>query len=131
MDLAHTQAATADVLTYVKIRCDKNEIWNERYRLGVLQNETAKKELLVEFNTHTFPYYSHDKENAGQGFQIVSDEARRYLPSGFKNNWAIGDDVPYQYHMLFGPFTKVFASDIPIEQVAKECEGITTTITSG
>ena len=131
MNLSHTRAGTSAVLTYVKIRCDQDEIWNERYRLGVLRNEAAKMEMLVEFNTHVFPYYSHNKENALRSFQLVSDEARRFLPVASRKNWAIGDNVPYQYHMLFGPFTKVFGPDKPVQEIAKECEGIKTTIISG
>ena len=131
INLSHTSAATSAVLTYVKIRCDQNEIWNERYRLGLLRNEATKREMLVEFNTHTFPYYNHDEENALRGFRNVSDDARRYMPTGSKMTWAVADNAPYQYHMLFGPFTKVFGPDTPVQQIARECDGIKTAITSG
>lgn len=128
INTSHTLAATSAVLTYVKIRCDKDggEIWNERYRLGVQRNQAVKKELLVEFNTHPFPYYNHSTTD----LRLVSEKARKSLPKS-NNTWAIAANVPYQYHMLFGPFTKVFSHDTTIQQIANECDGIKFSLLSG
>ena len=134
-NLQALQTASPAVLSYVKIRSE-GQVWNERYKLGFLDSEADKKSLLVEFNNHNFSYYDHSPENAENGLKMIQRYSHiQPVPSGPgkdpPQSWLLQPSDPYQYNMLFGPFTRVFGPKADNKQMAANCNEISDSLLDG
>ena len=131
-NLQALQTASPAVLSYVKIRSE-GQFWNERYKLGFLDAEADKKSLLVEFNNHNFSYYDHSSEDAMD--QIQQHSHVQPVPSGpgkdLPQSWLLRPSDPYQYNIMFGPFTRVFGPKADNRHMAANCNEISDSLLDG
>ena len=131
-NLQALQTASPAVLSYVKIRSE-GQFWNERYKLGFLDAEADKKSLLVEFNNHNFSYYDHSSEDAME--QIQQHSHIQPVPSGpgkdLPQSWLLRPSDPYQYNIMFGPFTRVFGPKADNRHMAANCNEISDSLLDG
>lgn len=128
IDARHVETGVSQVLTYLKVRCDNPQYWNERFRLSY--NKDTKHEVFVEYNNHRFPYYIHTEVD--QTYKEVDPDARKAFGeyAGTATN-ALSKAAPYQYDYLMGPFTRVFTPDKTAKDMAVDCIAIKNTLIMG
>lgn len=128
IDARHVETGVSQVLTYIKVRCDNPQYWNEHFRLSY--NADTRHEMYVEYNNHRFPYYVHKETD--NTYKEVDPDARKafgqYAGTGTR---ALKPSAPYQYDYLMGPFTRVFTPDKTAKDMASECVAIKNSLIIG
>lgn len=116
-----------NLLTYVKVRNDDREYYNQRYAVFLNKNKfLTDTTLVVKHNNHNFKYYDDFKN------PIYNNLHRNFGLQAYFNKLSDARFTvkKYDHEYLFGPFTKVFPQTLTNKDIAIDMTDVTNILRS-